>query len=81
MQLVGWQGNKTELLVVAFGLRIFGIYEKANAAGGVENVNEFFHGRNQEDFPDPLSLMCFGDGQPAQPDTGDVPRQFLSLIG
>jgi hypothetical protein len=79
-QFVGRQGNKTELLIIAFGVLIFCIHEKTNPARRVENLHEFPHRRHQQRFSDALPLICFGDGQPAKPDAGHITRQFLCFL-
>ena len=75
-KLVGRQRNKAKLLVVELGFLIFGIHEKANAARRVENLDKLPHGRNEQSLTDALTLICFGDRQPAQPDAGHVAGQL-----
>ena len=73
-ELIGWQRDKSELLVIAFGFLVFRIHEKTNAAGRVENLNEFPHRGDQQSFSDTLPLILRGDRQAPQPDAGDVAR-------
>ena len=73
-KFVGWHWNKTKLLIVAFGILVFRVYEKANSARRVENLYKLPHGRHQQCFPDASTLARFGNGQPAQPNTGHITR-------
>lgn len=79
-KFVGRKRYKAKFLIEFFGFLIFGIDKKPNTAGDLENLDELFHRRNQENFSDPLPFEFFGTGQPAKPDSRNIARQFFCLF-
>ena len=78
-KFLGRDWHKAKLLVVAPGVLVLGIDEKANSSNNIEDFDEFSHGRHEQYLADSLTLMCFADRQSAQPDSRDIAGQHMFL--